>query len=291
MHRDYFVEGAEAISPPADGHVNAVFALEEVSFERFKLQFGGRLESTRYNPEAGQDRTFTGLSAAAGIHVPTWQDGAIVANYTHSYRAPALEELYNNGPHPGNLTFEIGNEDLERERADGIDVSVRHVSDRVRAEGNIFYYHITDYVFLAPTRYTGTELILNTALQDFLWLDLGLDYVSAKLKETDTPLPRIPPLRSHIGLDLRYRGLSIKPEVIMAREQDRIFTTETRTPGYAVFNLSASYTYPAQHFSHHFAFNFFNIGDRFYQNHVSFIKGIAPEIGRGVKFTYSVKFF
>lgn len=308
LHRNYFTEGEEAIAPPIKSNVNAVFALEEVSFELFKLQFGGRIESARYNPETGMNRSFTGLSGAAGIHVPTWNNGAFVANYTHSSRSPALEELYNHGPHPGNLMFEIGNPNLESERSDGIDASLRHVSARIRAETNFYYYRIADYVFLAPTgaeedglreavysqgdsRYSGSELVLNAELHEYLWLDLGLDYVNAKLKTSDTPLPRIPPLRAHIGFDGRYKGLSIKPEIVIADAQDRIFTTETRTPGYSAVNLTASYTYPARHFSHHFAINVFNIADRLYTNHVSFIKDIAPEIGRGVRVTYSMKFF
>lgn len=43
--------------------------------------------------------------------------------------------------------------------------------------------------------------------------------------------------------------------------------------------------------SHHFSVNAFNLGDRLSRNHVSFIKDLAPEIGRSVRFTYSVKFF
>ena len=79
-------------------------------------------------------RSFTGVSGSAGFYVPTWNNGAVVLNYTTSYRAPALEELYNLGPHLGNLTFEIGNPDLQRERGNGMEFSVRHSSSRVRAE-------------------------------------------------------------------------------------------------------------------------------------------------------------
>ena len=46
-----------------------------------------------------------------------------------------------------------------------------------------------------------------------------------------------------------------------------------------------------QHMSRHIAFNAFNLGDRLYRNYVSFIKDIAPQIGRAVRVTYSVKFF
>ena len=68
-------------------------------------------------------------------------------------------------------------------------------------------------------------------------------------------------------------------------------TFETRTPGYSVFNLKGSYSIVGQHAIHMISANFFNIGDRLYRNHVSFVKDVAPEIGRGVSFGYSVRFF
>ena len=50
MERDYSAEGEEALSPPIDQQSFALFALEEFDFERVKFQFGGRLETARYNP-------------------------------------------------------------------------------------------------------------------------------------------------------------------------------------------------------------------------------------------------
>jgi hypothetical protein len=35
----------------------------------------------------------------------------------------------------------------------------------------------------------------------------------------------------------------------------------------------------------------FNLGDRLYRNNLSFIKDFAPEIGRGVRLTYTLRFF
>jgi iron complex outermembrane receptor protein len=94
-----------------------------------------------------------------------------------------------------------------------------------------------------------------------------------------------------VGLDLRAGGFSVRPELVLANEQDQIFPTETRTPGYGVVNLNASYTRPTQHTIHVFAVNLFNATDRLYRNHLSFIKDVAPEIGRGVRFTYTLRFF
>ena len=315
FRRDYETIGAETLAPPVIQNNFAAFVLQEVGFERATFQFGGRLEHNKYNPEGGLPaRSFTGFSGGAGVRVPLWPGGAFVFNYTHSYRAPALEELYNFGPHIGNLSFEIGNAALTRERGDGVEFSLRHNSNRLRATANVFYYNLQDFVFLAPvdedadgfvdledgltvarylqgdSRYAGTEIDLDIAAHRNLWVNLGLDYVDAQLKD-GTPLPRIPPLRGRLGLDARLGNLSLRPEAILVRDQDELFPTETRTAGYAVFNVIASYIIPRPHYAHLFSVNAFNLGDRLYRNHLSFIKELAPEIGRGVRFTYTVRFF
>jgi iron complex outermembrane recepter protein len=308
FRRDYDTVGAEALAPPTIQNNFAVFGIQEIDFERVRLQLGGRVEHNGYRPDGALRRSFTGFSGGAGVRVGLWEHGAFVANYTHSYRAPALEELYNNGPHVGNLTFEVGNPLLTRERNDGIDFSLRHDSKRVRGVANFYHYDIKDFVFLAPTgeiednlieavydqadsRFTGTELSLDLAAHENLWVNLGFDYVNAQLKETRTPLPRIPPMRARVGLDWRYKGLNVRPEATFVRDQDRIFPTETRTPGYAVFDVLASYTIARPHYAQVFSVNAFNLGDRVYRNHLSFIKDLAPEIGRGIRFTYTVRYF
>ena len=329
--RRYEATGEEALSPPVDHGTFAVFALEEIGFERLQLQLGGRIESNRYKPKAAVLRTalhhddeeegeeelepvtlpgrnFTGGSAGIGARFDLWPSGAFVANFTTSFRSPALEELYNFGPHVGTLTFEVGDENLKRERSNGLDFSLRHQADRVRGEANFFFYDFDNFVYLAPgeevidnlvkadfsqdgARFLGTELKLDIGMHENVWFNLTMDTVNAELTATGASLPRIPPLRGKVGLDFRYAGLSVKPELIMAGRRGDVFNTETPTAGYTVANLAASYTIPKSHFSHHMSMNFFNIGDRLYRNHSSFLKDLVPEIGRGVRFSYAVKFF
>ena len=51
MHRDFSATGEEALAPPTKQNAFAVFGLETLDFERVSLQFGGRVENNRYNPE------------------------------------------------------------------------------------------------------------------------------------------------------------------------------------------------------------------------------------------------
>ncbi|HYP54465.1 MAG TPA: TonB-dependent receptor, partial [Pyrinomonadaceae bacterium] len=256
FYRDYETVGAEALAPPVVQNNFAAFVLQELGFERAVFQFGGRVEHNHYSPEGGQpERSFTGFSGGAGVRVPLWAGGAFVFNYTHSYRAPALEELYNFGPHVGNLSFEIGNPALTRELGNGVEFSLRHNSPRVRATANVFRYNLRDFVFLAPvdededgfvdiedgltvarylqddSRYVGAEVDVDFQTHKNLWVNLGFDVVDAEL-EDGTPLPRIPPLRGRVGLDARLGNFSLRPEAVLVRDQDELFPTETRTAGY-----------------------------------------------------------
>ena len=312
FHRNFSTDGIEML---VDGPVKqdsfAFFGLEEFKFERATLQLGARVENNRYNPVNPElpDRSFTGFSGAAGVRFDLWKGGAFVANYSHGFRAPALEELYNNGPHDGTLLFEIGNSELQPEISNGIDLSLRHQTARFKAEANFYYYHFKNFVFLAPTdviddesgfplapylqrdsRFLGTELNFDLKVHKYVGILSGLDYVSAELT-SGQPLPRIPPLRGRIGMDFHHEGLSIKPEVVMVGRQDKVFINETPTAGYGTFNVLGTYTISRQHNAHIFTVNAFNLNNKLYYNHISFIKDISPEIGRGVRFSYTVRFF
>lgn len=309
MRRDYDVVGDEALSPPVLHNAFAAFILEQVELDRVRFQFGARIERNAYDVRVDKpDRTFTGFSGAAGVRVNLWRGGAAVANVTRSHRAPALEELYNFGPHIGNLTFEVGNASLTDETSNGLDLSLRHHGDRLRAELNVFYYRIKDFVYLAPTgavedglrvadyaqdtsRFVGGELNVNWQFHRWLALDLGLDAVDAELVATGTPLPRIPPLGGRAGLVFQWNGLTVNPELTFADRQDQLFPYETPTAGYGRFDVEASYTIAHEHVAHVISLNGFNLTDTLYRNHLSFIKDLAPEIGRGIRASYTLRFF
>lgn len=316
--RKYLTVGAEQL---IDGQVRqnnfAVFGLEELSFERVSFQFGARVETNRYDPENRAlyiPRDFTGLSAAAAARIPLWEGASFVANLTTSYRAPALEELYNEGPHIGTVTFEVGDQNLRRERSTGIEFSLRQRVAKVRFNGSFFHYRIGDFIFLEPqdadgdgrvdvednlpignfvqqdARFTGADLTADADVRSWMNVFVAADIVKAELRD-GTPLPRITPGRVRFGVDLRYKGFSVRPEAVFVRPRrlGDVFSLETPTAGYGMFNLNASYTYATGRTAHIFTFGSTNLGSRLYRNHLSFIKDLAPEPGRIVRFSYTVR--
>ena len=255
-----------------------------------------------------RDRQFLGASASIGLHADVGADSAFVANLTHSHRAPALEELYNFGPHVGNLAFEVGNPDLDAETTLGIDLSFRHQTGRVRSNLNAYVYSIDNFIFGDRTdevadnlpvldfiqgnsRFVGFDARSSVRLGGNAWATLGVGYVDAKLTSANDPLPRIPPLRGTLSLDLPYGGFTLSPQLEFAGRQADVFRDETETDGFSVVNLRASYVWPRQHTAHILSFTGYNLTNALYRNHTSFIKDLAPEIGRGVRVNYSVRFF
>ncbi len=308
--RDYESIGKEAPAPHTKQNSFAVYGLERVDLERMGFQFGGRIEQNGYTPQGNfRQRNFLGFSGSAGTRVPLWTGGSFIANYQHSFRAPALEELYNNGPHPGILVFDIGNPNLKAEQGDGVDLALRHDTERMRLEGSVYYYNIRNFVFTAFTggtdtksnlpivdyaqansRYVGFEASAEARVSRDLWLNSKVDYVRGELIPQNKPLPRIPPLRGTLGLDWRYKAFSVRPELVLANRQLRVFDHETPTAGYAAFNLNTSYAFVTRRAAHIISFNAYNLSDKLYRNHLSFIKEIAPEIGRNLRLNYTLRF-
>ncbi|NNE97973.1 MAG: TonB-dependent receptor, partial [Pyrinomonadaceae bacterium] len=259
--RSYETVGAESL---IDGRVRqnnfSVFGLQEVSFDRVALQFGARVETNRFRPtnNALLERSFTGFSGAVGARFTVWKGGSLITSFSSSYRPPSLEELYNMGPHIGTVTFEIGDQDLQRERSNGFELSFRQNSERIRFNGSIFYNDINNFIYAAPqdfdgngivdiddglpiaafiqsdARFYGADARLDVDINDHFGIFVSGDVVNAKLKNSETPLVRITPARLRIGTDIRLNSLSIRPEAVFVGEKGAgdIFPLETTTEGY-----------------------------------------------------------
>ena len=257
-------------------------------------------------PDA-RDRDFVGASASVGLHADLGGGNALVANLTRSHRAPAIEELYNFGAHVGTLSFDIGNPDLDAESTVGLDLSLRHRRDRFRGDLNFFVYNIDNFIFgnrsgevidnlpvfdilQGDSRFAGFDARGSVQLAGRTWLTLGLGYVDARLTTTGEALPRIPPLRGTLNLDIPYGGFTLSPQVEFAGRQADVFRGETETDGYSVVNVRASYVWPRQDTAHILSFTGYNLTNALYRNHTSFIKDRAPEMGRGIRLNYAVRF-
>jgi iron complex outermembrane receptor protein len=300
-----------------------------VTWPHFTLQFGGRINHASYDPE--QDlpaRDFTDGSGSVGLLFrPAAAENKLTfaVNLARAARNPALEELYFFGPHPGNFAFEIGNPDLESERAFGVDLSVRWRTGRATGEVTYFRNSIDDYIFRNPiseeefderfgheeeeeeeegehgefpfiefvaanSLLQGVEAHTDVQLGRGFGLELGFDYVRGELRDTGDPLPRIPPLRFRGGLNYQRNAFQAGGEVVMAAKQERVFGEETPTDGYNLLKLFASYSFGTNGAASTITARLDNATNELYRNHLSLIKDFVPEIGRNFKVVYSLRF-
>jgi len=253
----------------------------------------------------------------------------LAVSLARTARNPALEELFYFGPHPGTFSFEIGNPDLRPEHALGFDVSMRWRHPRASGEITYFRNDIGDFVFRRPLteealedrlaelqrRFSGRELDIEEAgefpiienvgadsvlqgieahgdfgLTSNLFAEVLLDYVHGALKDTDNPLPRIPPLRSQFGLRYQYNAFQVGGNVTAVATQDRVLGIETPTDGYGLLRLYASYSVQTGGAVSTITARLENITDELYRNHLSYIKDLAPEMGRNFRLLYNVRF-
>lgn len=98
-------------------------------------------------------------------------------------------------------------------------------------------------------------------------------------------------MSAHLQLGINWDNLELRPRVDIASRQGRVFREESSTQSWAAFSVEASYGVVRPHASHVFALRATNLANRTYRLHTAFLKDVAPEAGRGVNATYTVKFF
>jgi iron complex outermembrane recepter protein len=318
LTRSFEASGEETLSPPVDQNTFATYVYEEVAAApHVQMQFGGRFDHSKYTPDSVEapERSFNEFSGSAGLLLLPNDATTVAFSVARASRNPALEELYNNGPHAGNNAFEIGDATLESEHALGFDASVRWRGAAASGEVTYFVNRIDNFIFRQLTGEVEDDLPVNVFSQGdatlqgieshvdvrvgpAVWIEGGLDMVRGTLRTTDQPLPRIPPLRGRAGLRYQKNALQIGGEGIFTAKQDRInvFETEdgpvgeTPTDGYNLLKLFASYSFVTGKSTSTITARLDNSTNELYRNHLNFLKDLAPEMGRSFRVVYGVKF-
>ncbi len=323
---DFSAQGEEVVTPASLTQSAAFFALEELKLgQHATLQFGGRYEgqSVRlgevdstlprvpgYAARSGQRKKFGGASGSLGLVVYPAKDWAIAAAIATSERLPTAQELFSNGPHGGTGAYEVGTSGLGRERATGLDVSLRRRAGFVTGSVGGFVNRFRGYIFerelplaaipvannedgLTPYQFVATnaefrggeaELLFHLVEKEpyRLHLELSADSVRATDTKANQPLPRIPPFRHGARLSFEDGRWHVVLEARRAAPQSRVATTETYTPGYTLLNASVSFLIPMHRVSCEIFARGRNLANAEAREHGSFLKEFAPLPGRGV---------
>ena len=321
--RDFRAAGGSTGTVPAREHSLAAFIFEELSLGRLGLQAGARYDWTRVVPEEtgstpiGEVRTreFGAFSGSVGALYELREGWSVGGSVARAFRTPTIEELFSNGPHLADFSYNVGNPDLASEHGLGMDVFVRGALARLRMEVSAFRNAIDNYVYYAPTgrldprfgRFpvyqaqgddavlTGGEARVQWEGVRYLVVDGSASYVRGTRRGDGEPLPAIPPLQGRVGLRYDRPAYFAGVEWEGAARQDRVADDgaggrETPTPGYSLWGMHAGVRWTLRGRLHTLTLNVRNLIDAEWRQHLSRIKDIAPQPGRNVQLLYRLSF-
>ncbi|MGE0626073.1 MAG: TonB-dependent receptor, partial [Pseudomonadales bacterium] len=301
-NRKYAASGEEAYVPPVDTDSWGIFYVAERSFAALDLEAGARYEHVAHDPSAGSNRDYDLGAISIGALVPFATDWTLAVFADYSTRAPTVEELYSNGAHLATRTYEVGDPELDPERAANVTVTLQYESDVLLLAASAYYTDFSDFIYEG---YAGTEIDglpvfeWQQADAEFYGVDLEVrwtavswetgtlvlrgfyDYVRGQLTQgADSDLPRIPPQRGGIGAELRWHGLTASMDYARTDDQDRTADYELPTEGYDDLRAYLGWTMPWGENAVEVFVAGRNLTDDEQRYHTSFIKDVAPQPGR-----------
>jgi iron complex outermembrane recepter protein len=316
----------------------AVYIYEELGRGTLRLQAGARYDHVAIAPFSTApiivgtgpdrreipvtDRSFSALSGSAALLWNATSHLTFGVNAARSFRAPAIGELFSDGPHLADYSFDIGNPGLTQETGHGADVFARWTTPGLHVEAAIFGNAVSNYIYYEATGevdprfhrfpvfaarshdalFRGVEGRVQAELLPNLVFDGNASYVRAERRASRDPLPSIPPLNG--AADLRYertrwfaaigwQGAAAQnrvPRTILSpiREGEAIRPQEP-TSGYGLWNAGLGMRWHRSAQEHSLTLNVRNALDSVWRDHLSRIKDIAPQPGRNVQLLYRVR--
>ncbi len=293
--------GDESFLPKTRTRDLGAFIAERRDYGKWGIEIGGRLE-TRDLRTAFASRDFTVISLSGGAFIRPRADMFLSLSASRTERAPTDIELFSDGPHLAESTFERGNQNLNKESALSFEAVARFHAAGWDTHVNLFHSDFRDFVFLNPTggiidglaefiylqdnaKLSGTEISVERDLwQQGTWRingGLALEYVRARTDNFGN-LPRIPPLEITGELNLVSDRLENHAELIWTNHQSRTAVFETPTKGSIMVNFSTTIRPIATSEDVRVVFKLSNLTNATHRTHASFLKDRLPAAGRSL---------
>ena len=263
----------------------AIFLVEEYSLnDKTTLNGGVRWEyydrkiDTNVSDINLDDST---VSGSVGFTYELNEGWNLSSNLNYTERLPDTAELYSFGEHHATHAFEIGNPNLDKETATGIEVILRKTIGKVTGQVSAFHTKFDDYIFtearahdeeeegeheLTKMEYVAVDAEFQGIEAEIDWLALENpgwsmllsaygDVLRGKNKTENTHLPRIAPARLGVGFEIQADKLTFGMDLTRVFKQSRIPVHEeegdheeeeeehgeTPTAAYSMLNAYASY--------------------------------------------------
>jgi iron complex outermembrane recepter protein len=251
---------------------------------------------------------------------------ALVSNVGRGFRAPSTFDLFSYGVHEGTLQFDIGDPTLGTETSLNTDLALRIESNALAGEIAGFVNLVDGFIFPRPTgvfdddpadpeasgnqeyrisqgdaRFVGFEASLDWHPVSWIELHGGADYVWAKNRTLDQPLPWIPPFRVTYGaravratvgpLSDGYLSLSGETNARQTRVDPNELSPGVESPaGYTIVSVGGGFAVPVATRRLAVDLTVANLFDKTYTRFLSRYREYAVDQGRNVVVRMSTDF-
>jgi len=324
LETDARIRGEEKYLPDSRNTQFGIFTLQSLVHGPVRFEGGLRVEFASLDADADADiaanggpigtapisRNFTPVSGSIGANydfADGWRAGL---SLSHSERAPAIDELFSNGPHGGSQQFLVGNPGLGKERSNSVELSVHRTSGPVHFQGSLYYSRFGSFIFQTPTGevrdrlpvyvygqakadYYGFELQSDAKLGRAFGIDWRGELVSDAVRATIRNFgaaPLIPPLRILGALSGSRGQVDGRLEVEHAFAHNRTAPNETGTAGYTIVNASLDWHPFAAKPELTFSLQANNLFDVDARRSTSVLKDFAPLGGRDIRLSARMSF-
>jgi iron complex outermembrane receptor protein len=315
VYRDY-AQGCLSFAPAVIERGGGAVLYQEWDGQGLALRGALRVDHHQVAPagrdsnKAGRIRTrdFTGVSTALAAARPIAPNWTAAVTLLATFQPPSAEELFSEGPHLAAYAYEIGNADLEAERALGLEVDLRHAAASREARLAVFWNGFSNYIHPRDTgalevgpgeegllrryqyagqgaRMAGVEASLDVPLGAHARADGTLSWVHATLVDDGGPAPMIPPLSGRLAARFERGAWAFALVGRGAAAQRRVAAFEEPTAAWLTADVQAEW---AAHGARAQAVvvTLANLTDVEYRQHLSRVKSVAPEPGRNLRILY-----
>lgn len=309
------IDGDEQYLPPTQNRTLGLFTVQHFHDGPLKIEAGGRFERSALSADASLvvgnpdlERRFSTLSASLGgtyDFMPGWRVGL---NLARSMRAPSADELFADGPHGGNASFELGDPDLSTEKSVGFEATVSHSGEGFNLNATAYGSHFSNFLYQAPTgevrddlpvyafrqgpaSYTGFEVDADANLGEAAgvkWRIEGqADATRVRIRHFG-PAPLIPPLRLKGAVSASRGPVNGRLEVEHDFVHNNVAPLELPTSGFTLINARVDWHPFSDRPDVTLSLTGNNLFDVEARRSTSLLKDYAPLAGRDVRLTLNL---
>ena len=299
--------GEEAFLAPNTTKKWSVFALEHAQLNDVHVELAARADQQKIDIDDSSKKDFDG-SAFSVSGAANWE---FAPNYklslvtSHQERLPLAQELYADGGHFATNTYELGNDQLSKEKSNNVELGFHYDDNTFDYHVHVYHNWFDDYIYAQTldrykdfrlvqyaqdkAKFYGAEAEAGYQISPIYKLSVFGDYVRGKIDNDNAP--RVPAGRLGTKLNADFDDhWSGSAEYYHVFQQDKIAAYETDSQSYNMLNLGVAYSGNYSNVSDYRVFLNANnlLDDQVYQ-HASFLSTI-PQVGRnfsvGVNFSF-----